>query len=95
LFVPLLRRCSVGSLGLDARCRWRIGCLVHCVVDSRRSSIKLGKSCVCDSRVGNALERFVLGRDGLRLCNLVNPSFLCGEWSLFKGRLLDLRVYAS
>jgi hypothetical protein len=95
LFVPLLRRCSIGSLGLDARCRRCIGCLVHCVADSRRSSIKLGKSCVCDSRVGNTLKRFVLGRDGLRLCNLVNPSFLCGEWSLFKGRLLDLRVYAS
>jgi hypothetical protein len=92
LLVPLFRRCSVGSLGLDARCRWCDRFLVVYVANSCRFSIKLGKSCMRNSRVGNALKSFVLRGDSLRLRDVVYPRFLRGERSLLERRLLDLRV---
>ena len=95
LLVPLLRRCGVGSLGLDARCRRCIGCLGCHIANGCRSGVKLSESRVRDSGVGNTLKRFVFRRDSLRLCDLVNPSFLCGERSLFEGCLLDLGVCIS
>ena len=92
LLVPLCTRSSVGSLRLDACSRWCRRLLSLGSTNSSSTSIELCKTCVCKGRVRDYLVCLCLGSAGVGLCNIVDPSFLCGERSLLECSLLDLRV---
>lgn len=94
LLVPLLFCSGVGGFGLDARC-CRCSCRldVCAAVNSGYTGIDLSKAGVGDGRIGRGFCRlFSLRRRRLRLCDLVNPSFFCGEWGFVECGLFDLGI---
>lgn len=95
LLVPLCGRSSVGSLGLNARCRRCGRQLSLRSANGCCSSVELGQTCMCDGGVRNDLWGFGIGSSGLSLRNVVDPGLLCGKRSLLERSLLDLRICPS
>jgi hypothetical protein len=93
LLIPLGLGCSVGGAWLNARCCRHIGDLSICTSVGRwNACVKLCEAGIGYGGVGHSLRSFCLWRSGLRLCDLVDPGFLCSEGGLVKCSLLDLGI---